>query len=322
MKRHIITLIIGLTATTAVFGQTEIKLTINHLLGDQPFAFNQKATNDQGNEFNVNRLEYYLSKISIVHDGGQVSDASSVYILADGGRLDTISLGSHNVSKVEAINFSVGVDPSVNNGDPTKWPSGHALSPKLPSMHWGWASGYRFVAMEGKTGPSLTTIFEVHALGNKNFHDINIPTGATDHSGALLITLNADYTKALSTIDVGSGLINHGEDDEASRLLRNFTNKVFTSTTGEVNTLSVDKVKPKKSRVFPNPSTSLVQLDVGELQGNLADVEIRDVTGCLIGNKTVFGGGLSELAIENSGIYFVTVKYDSGSVETHKVLIY
>ena len=108
-----------------------------------------------------------------MHDTGKISQATGVYILANASQVLEVDLGSFDVTNVEAIKFSVGVNEPENHEDPTKWDSNHPLYPKSPSMHWGWASGYRFVALEGKTGDQLNKTFEIHALGDDNYHKIS-----------------------------------------------------------------------------------------------------------------------------------------------------
>lgn len=261
--------------------QKNINLKINHQLESSPFAFSQKSTNDLNKEFTFVRCEYYISKISIVHDGGKISNAAGVYELVEATSNTSIDLGSYAITQVEAINFSIGVDPANNNGDPTKWPRNHALAPKSPSMHWGWSAGYRFAAIEGKSGNNMRTTWEVHALGNKNYFNINIPTEATSNNGALDITLNADYTKALNGLKVDNGFITHGEDDEAYIVLRNFQNKVFTSTDGKGNTLNtISPVALGKVNVFPNPCNG--STIIGFEKPLTGTINILDMSGRLV----------------------------------------
>src|SRR5690606_23624170 len=159
-------LLLLLAGCTDAFAQTPVELHISHMLGANGLAFGSTAHNDLGNDFNVSRLEYYISKIQIHHDGGMTTDVYDHYILADGGQDVTDDLGSFNITTVESISFHIGVDAPINNADPALQPPGHPLALKTPSMHWGWASGYRFVAMEGKSGSGLSQSYEIHALGN------------------------------------------------------------------------------------------------------------------------------------------------------------
>ena len=48
--KKVISLITVLVMALNVSAQTDVKLTINHLLGSSPFAFNSEAENDLGDK--------------------------------------------------------------------------------------------------------------------------------------------------------------------------------------------------------------------------------------------------------------------------------
>ena len=320
MKKLIVVIAVAAFALTAT-AQTTVKFKINHLLEDQAFAFNQKASNNLDNEFNVKRLEYYISAMSLTHDGGKITKADDVYILVDGWSSVDLELGKFDITTLESINFSIGVDPGVNNQDPTQWPSNHALAPKSPSMHWGWSSGYRFVAIEGKTGSSLNTTFEIHALGNENFFKVSIPTKGSMDNGSLVVELDADYTEALANIDISSGLVIHGTTDQAVRLLRNFANTVFSSEEGNVNTLSIKEAKPLiTTSVYPNPSTGKFIVQLHDKLAGEAEVSILNITGQTILQQKL-SEGINTVSIANKGVFLITVRLNGVTVETKRILL-
>lgn len=319
MKKLITTTTI-LLMSVYVFAQKDVNLTINHKLGTKDFAFNAEAQNDLGHKFRLNRLEYYISGISIVHDGGTETKVSDIYILAKANKADTIRLGNLNVTQIESINFSVGVDPGVNNGDPAQWGSFHPLAPKSPSMHWGWASGYRFVALEGKSGNNFAQDFQIHALGNRNYFNQNIPVQGKDVNGALLITLNADYTKAVSGMDMNAGLYEHSERREAATCLRLFRNNVFTNESGEGNTLSVKEVKVENAfGAYPNPSSGSFSIQLDDNRFQSAELEIMNLLGEVI-KETKLSGNWQTVSLNKRGVYFLTLK-KNGLISTEKIIV-
>ena len=319
MKKTI-TITLMLFVTASVFAQKDVKLTINHKLGTEDFSFNTEAQNDLGHKFKLQRLEYYISGISIIHDGGTETKVSDIYILAKANKTDTILLGNLNVTTIESISFSVGVDPSVNNGDPAQWGSLHPLAPKFPSMHWGWASGYRFVALEGKSGNNFAQDFQIHALGNKNYFKQNIPVEGKDANGALLITLYADYTKAVSGMDMNSGLVEHSESKEAATCLRLFQNSVFTNEAGEGNTLSVKEVKVANAfGTYPNPSNGTFSIQLDDKRFQLANVKVMNLLGEVI-QETTLESEVKSITLDKSGVYFLSIHKD-GLISTEKVII-
>ena len=188
-------------------------------------------------------------------------------------------------------------------------------------MHWGWSAGYRFVALEGKTGSGMNTTFEVHALGNDNFFKISIPTKGSVDNGNLVVALDADYTEALTNIDISGGLVIHGETDQAVRLLRNFANTVFTSEEGNVNTLSIAKPKPHISaRIYPNPSTSDFVVELPSNWSAEAEVNITDVTGRRILTQSL-KAGVNNVSTQHKGLVMVTIRINGLHVETKRVLL-
>ncbi|MCB0734270.1 MAG: T9SS type A sorting domain-containing protein [Flavobacteriales bacterium] len=317
MKNIVVVLL--LLAGTVVHAQTNVRFNINHKLGDQNFAFNSASKNNLNDAFKLSRLEYYISKISIIHDGGKETKADA-YLLVDAGASTDESIGSfNNIDSVEAIKFSVGVDPFENNSDPSKWPASHPLSPKSPSMHWGWQAGYRFVAMEGKAGDNLTTNFEFHALGNQNYFDISIPTAATKDGNDLVISLNADYTEAIRNIAVSKGLIVHGDYDEAAYVLRNFQLYVFSSTTGETNTLSAPSLNQALLGMYPNPTTSDVTIDLSAAGVSSGEVIVRNLLGQEVIRRSMTTSQTT-IEVNQPGAYMVDVLTSAGRL-TKKLVV-
>ncbi|MBI1306486.1 MAG: T9SS type A sorting domain-containing protein [Bacteroidetes bacterium] len=290
-----------------VSAKTYVQFKIDHKLKDAEFGFNKATSNDLNNSLNVTRLQYYVSGISITHDGGVKSLASGVYILADAGVATQVDLGDfENITKIESINFSVGVDPFVNNEDPSQWPSDHPLSPKSPSMHWGWASGYRFVAMEGFAGTGLSNKYEIHAIGNENYFNISLPLDMSVTGDTTQIEIVADYTMALSGIDVSSGMIEHGTDMGAY-LLRNFQLKVFKTLDGSGNSVSLKSINLSSTvTAFPNPVNANQSFFVQFENAMNFTVEMYDLCGQKICEwKAV--NAKTPLQFQNSGLYILRI---------------
>ena len=57
--------------------QTELRLDISHLYDSSPIAYNTTLTSPQQEEFNITRLEYYITGITFTHDGGQTTAADA-----------------------------------------------------------------------------------------------------------------------------------------------------------------------------------------------------------------------------------------------------
>jgi hypothetical protein len=298
-----------------VFAQQNVSLKINHLLGSAPFALNQTTSNNLGNPFTITRLEYYISQVTLKHDGGQTTTVPNSYILVNANSPTTVALGSFNITTLESITFGIGVEAPINNADPNLQPTSHPLAPKSPSMHWGWSAGYRFVAIEGNTGASLNQIWQIHALGNRNYRTQIITTAGSVKNGVLEIELDADYTQALSGITVNSNLLTHGEFNEAATLLSNFRTGVFGQSA--VGLFENDKLMTFD--IYPNPSTGQINLKVDPTIQN-ANYIVLDVVGREIQTGNITGVN-EQISLNEKGVYFLNLYKEGTLVGSEKVII-
>ena len=306
------------------FSQQTVRLNIQHKLGSQNFAFNQVHSNNLGNNFKLDRLQYYLSGFEIIHDGGQIKTATGVYYLADASLNTSIDLGSYSgITTIEGIKFAVGVNTPENNADPSQWPATHALSPKSPTMHWGWASGYFFVALSGNSGPATDQLLEMHALGNANYFSQTIATPATLINNEQVITLSADYTKALLNVNVSNGLVLHGPNSSNITLLNNFRDSVFSALPSQTATVGFTEQKTVATefRVYPNPSAGVFVVNVNGVQGSNTSLQISDITGRTIQTIVTGPANTVEINIGSQGLYFVSLLEGQKMVATKKVFV-
>lgn len=312
----VLALMFGATISKA---QKNVFLTISHKLGNSNFAFNQTAQNNLQQNFRITRVDYYISSIKIIHDGGIETAVPAHYILAKGSATVIDLLGNFNVTNVEGVKFSIGVEAPTNNSDITLQPPGHPLSFQSPSMHWGWASGYRFLALEGTTGLGFTTIFEMHGLGNANYFQQTVMATGVNSGNDVYINLDADYAMALENINVSSGPIDHGVNATDLTALENFRDYVFSpglSTPASIN-------NPEKNlniAVYPNPSTKTLFISFDK-QNNTADkMVMTDVAGKVLLETSLSTKNEIDISSTAKGMYVLKF-YNQGSlVDSRKII--
>ncbi len=318
MKRILLSLLTLITAAT--FAQTDVTLRINHKLGSANFAYDQVAQNNLGHEYKTTRLEYYLSQVTIVHDGGMETAVplDTVALVQPGTELATsIPLGSYSVTSIESVKFYIGIQEPTNNEDPSLYSVDHPLGPKSPSMHWGWTAGYRFVAYEGFGGSGFSQNFQLHGLGNENYFEIEKDVNVVDESGVLVMDLNADYTRGVENIDLNSGTISHGSTGEAKQTLENWRDFVFGNYAVGIETNSPTAAWS----VYPNPSTGLVTLKV-EANATAAIVQVSNVLGEIVQTINLADALTQEVELNQTGIFMFTILDQSGiAIETKRVVI-
>jgi len=315
--KHTLLFLFTLLALGA-FSQNSIFLEFNHKVGSEDLEFNTEFTIPSGDKVALDRCEYYISQIVLTHDGGMTTTVDDLWLLVDAFDQTTFELGDYDINQVESVTFSVGVETPVNNDDPTLWPSQHPLAPQNPSMHWGWAAGYRFLAMEGNSGTSgADFVFEVHALGNVNYHEQTVELTASASEGQINLAIMADYLEAFANITTASGGITHGESGDSVDMLNNFRDEVFTA--GIVSSVDETEAEVVSVSIAPNPSAS------GEDARLILDltpsinyfIEITDISGKIVFTELVSSqSNVLNLPLVPSGVYLINLKASDSVILT------
>ena len=312
----------ALLAHSALMGQSNLVLKMDQNLGDIPFAFNQAVASEMGYYFNVTRLQYYVSEIVITHDGGQETPVTDLYLLIDPSTDNEFPLGSFDVNQVEKIQFSIGVDQAHNHLDPATYDSSHPLAPQNPSMHWGWASGYRFIALEGLAGNdanSLFNIYQIHTVDDANYYTLYLDVEGQTIGDEIFIHINADYTQLLKGMDVSSGVISHASTGPSRTIVTNlrdvFTAGTFTSV-----------VAPDVSGIFnsyPNPANAQFTVNYDFTGYNALQMTIHDLTGKSIYTCTLDPNAQSKIIpIQwQAGLYVVQIKSQGKILAWDKLIV-
>jgi hypothetical protein len=321
MKTTLLSFMSILFASIGIQAQTDVYLNINHKMGSEAFAFNVAATNNLDNDVKFGRLEYYVSEITVTHDGGLMTAIEDLWILVDAGEYTNINLGNHDVNNVEAVSFFVGVDPDHNHEDPAAYPASHPLAPQNPSMHWGWTAGYRFIALEGVGGAGLNQAVELHGLGDQNYFQNTTQLDASAVSGVVVIDLDADYLRAVENIGLTSGTITHGDYGDAQDCLENMRDYVF-SPAGSVVGIEENETSAQLN-VYPNPASNGAFWVKSSLEAYSGyDLKVIDSVG-----KTVFTqlnlSGQNIQQVENlaAGLYTIVILEANGLIKSTKVAV-
>lgn len=281
---------------------------------------NSPAKNNMDHDFEVTRLEYYISGITIIHDNGTATPVPDTWILVNAASATEVELGSFPITEVEAIHFTIGVDPEHNHLDPASFDPSHPLAPKSPSMHWGWAAGYRFLAFEGNGGPQFNQLIQLHGLGDQNYIKTRVNLNATVVNNEVTIHLDADYTRALENISVNAGVIEHSETGDAQQALENFRNLVFSPS--EMNTGISDINAVDHFTLYPNPTLDgLAYAIINSSEDEVYEMTVTDMLGRQITNlKQLKPNTTVDLSLPKAGIYFVNLNQNGRSIAVTKLI--
>jgi len=311
MKNSILSLLLLLTCF--VNGQNPLLLNFRFLNGNSTFSAVQAIQDLNGTYYKAQDIAFYISKLKITHDGGQVLDfQDSVFYVNK--RASLFDLGLQNVDLVESVDFQVGVPASLNHTDISAYPENHPLSFQIPSMHWGWVSGYIFLLIQGEAdnnGDNITDVpFDLLCLGDSNVqqvHVINTATILPDGTREILQEVNIDQW--LRNVNLSILDVQHGSTGINADVMMNVQNyPVFTAPLNA----NVNEISNLIGEAFflQNGKESSVSW---KGMKNLEKVELFDISGAKIDqflSKEI--NGKWPVSGLNSGVYFVRFFSESG----------
>jgi len=310
-------LLLLVTVVTVTASATDVTLVLESMHGSAPFRLQSVYPGVRvGSFYRPELLRYYISKITIHHDGTKSTPLPDTYLLVDAKEVQRYSLGDLDVAVVDSITFFIGIDKERNHLDPTTYPDWHPLALKTPSMHWGWTAGYRFVTYEGMAGTSeskLTAGFQIHTLDNALYTRVQVAASATRTATGMDIPIKADYARLLDAIDVSRGLIMHGSTDEAVTLMRNMGASVFTRGT----TTSVRQNDEVGQAIRPNPAAEVIHLPT-----DVVSARVVDQSGTIVLDASLTPEA-AMISVSNlpSGVYGALLRHSDGTTRYEPLVI-
>lgn len=179
-KLQILVLLLGIifiATNIASAGSLSVKVIAQY--NNLPLVFDSIAlTNNSGQKFSVTRLDFLLSDVAVHRsDGSWIEKTNWQEFISLRENRSTFRFGQIPSVNYDRIRFHVGVRPEINHSKPEQYPPDHPLNPVLNGLHWGWAGGYVFFAIEGnwKTEAGKTSGYSFHLGNDPQLMTVEIP---------------------------------------------------------------------------------------------------------------------------------------------------
>jgi hypothetical protein len=225
----------------------ETKLTLDFRLkweGKEAFIQIGEYTNKFGEVLQVVNLSQMISDMALEREDG------TWLVLGDGFQHFNI-WGARTkfdyaipAGKYKGLKLKMGLDYDINHGDPAAWPTTHPLSTNVTSLHWGWAGGYIFQALDGrwkKTGDAdFTKTFSFHTATDnfvRNFSMAYPATGSEVYfelkdGQQLVLPLEYHLDQVLGNREMAAGSVSHSSGTNEVKLMQSLlddmtNNKAF-----------------------------------------------------------------------------------------------
>lgn len=242
---------ITLLALAACSGGSAATLTVSieHTFAGEPLSFEKTHTLPDGRIVSVSRLDYLVTEFAILKKDGTAMQAhEQAAFISLGKARTTFVLPNVPGGDYAGVAFRIGVPVGWERRDPTLWPAGHALNPAVCGLHWGWQSGYIYMALEGRYGEQGGYSF--HLARAENLMTVRLEKDWHCESDTAL-TLRLDVANALGDAGLqsadGSNTTHSAEGDaRAAKMKRNIEHAWSLRSAQPAVTGAMEKPAPRK----------------------------------------------------------------------------
>lgn len=237
MKNLILIITLACFYVNTAYAQNKnLSFQFNHNVSGQPLELNKTIFSiHNGKKVKITRAEFYLSGVTLISESQDSFKIEDSYILANANKpakQHEVGLFPENFI-FNKISMDVGIDKIKNHEDPTLYPPTHPLGPKSPDMHWGWAAGYRFIALEGLVDNNNDGVpeqdFQFHSLGDDLLFTALLDLSGIPNIDTEPFIIDLDYTKLFQAIQMTGNLFHHGSSALNRSLLLNAAKNDFMS---------------------------------------------------------------------------------------------
>lgn len=194
------------------------------MAGDLPLVLGRtEVTNAHGQSVTFSRWDVLLSNVAFHRpDGGWLARTNWVAVLEAFGDSTEIGLGLPP-GTYDRVRFDLGLSPDMNARDAAQWPPEHPLNPARSSLHWGWAGGWVFAAVEGRWRDSTQSGsgFSFHLAGDALRTPVERPLAiASDGRSRVIVTFDVSHFVAgLPRLELGKSATHSRDGDRLAPAL-------------------------------------------------------------------------------------------------------
>jgi hypothetical protein len=215
-----------------VVPKSELELAFVGQIADEPLPpkgetiFKEKSF---GESMMITNWSFLMSNLALVKEDGDTVQLGDGYQWADlRGTRNVFNYKGIPLGKYKGLQFTMGFDSATNHGNPQVWPSDHPMNPNINGLHWGWAGGYIFQAMDGRykeNADAASGSFSFHTATmqfvTRYFLPLELNVEKSKHRVA--VRINADrFFGGAESIRFKDKSVSHSEGAQDELLMRIF----------------------------------------------------------------------------------------------------
>lgn len=207
----------GTSESNCIWEPLEVEINFNVLYGEEELVIGKELSPDSLQPLSFENFGIYFTEISVLSNGDTYMLVDDAMLLLDTNR--TYRSTYTPKAGIDGLIFNIGVNKERNDTlDPTTMAEG-PFSPQIPSMYWSWASGYRFIMLNGIVDTSSLldgsgkTGFQYHTGTNDLLRKVVINASPRIESKKIIYDLVLDFSQVLENVDFKNELSTHTADN-------------------------------------------------------------------------------------------------------------
>jgi len=305
---------------TNLTNSKEIILRFSHESNGRSILMSHGSHTVNNTSIKYRRIDYFLSDFKFIKKNNDTLFAENKYILVRGQTKD-FSLGNVDITDINDIinlEYNFGIDKETNHADPSLYPDSHPLSYPYSSMHWGWAAGYRFLAIEGTyslNNGQINSPFEYHLVSDDYFMTLNYIPVLEEIDNKIIIQFEINMDDILKDVDFTTNSFVHGTGSWNDVI----ANNIKSSNAFRPKFTSVKNLYPEL-KLSPIPANDFINLITGSINISTFEFKIFNSNGEFISDY--FPNKSSNLNISSfaTGVYYLQITNDKTIIKTIKFI--
>jgi hypothetical protein len=217
----------GTDAEACIYAPVTLEVEFLPYFGDEELSTsgsNSFKTED-GRSIELEHFGVYLTEMaikvgeeyrSLAEAGDCLARTSDAHLFKNDQRVYRVEVLPEDNFEITGLRFNIGVDECRNDSlDPTTQTEGPFM-PQVPTMYWSWATGYRFVSIDGRldasanADSSLIAKFEYHTGLNQLLRTVELETEAlTLADGTMHLDVKVDLAQIFTDVDFTTEWVTH-----------------------------------------------------------------------------------------------------------------
>lgn len=235
--------------------QGNLFLNFSHSFDGQALVLGDEYSMPDGRKLDISRLDYYLSNLYLLKGDDLIPESisDSYLLIKDNSEMSVSAFSFENLdlTDVRGVRFYVGIDSVTNHEDPSVYSDGEPLALHMPSMHWGWAGGYRFVVVNGNVDhdwdETVDELMQFESVGDNFYQPFDLMFDQPQF-GTIAMNITFHVEKLLEGLNLNAALIQHGSGANVNLMMDNvINNEVFTL---DQSSLGIEEYNPEVELYF------------------------------------------------------------------------